>query len=197
MKQRLIVATRNVHKVEEIRAILSAFEVLDLSVLTDPPEVEETGSTFLENAILKARAISELTDALVLSDDSGLEVDSLGGDPGVYSARYAGEDGNDFLNNEKLLREMDGQSERTARFRCVIVLARGGNVLADFSGAVEGHILQRNQGEGGFGYDPLFVPEGYERSFAELGEEIKNGLSHRSRALEGVVDWLRQLREID
>ena len=190
-------ATRNVHKVEEIRAILSAFEVLDLSVLTDPPEVEETGSTFLENAILKARAISELTDALVLSDDSGLEVDSLGGDPGVYSARYAGEDGNDFLNNEKLLREMDGQSERTARFRCVIVLARGGNVLADFSGAVEGHILQRNQGEGGFGYDPLFVPEGYERSFAELGEEIKNGLSHRSRALEGVVDWLRQLREID
>ncbi|MDA7655060.1 RdgB/HAM1 family non-canonical purine NTP pyrophosphatase [Akkermansiaceae bacterium] len=190
-------ATRNVHKVEEIRAILSAFEVLDLSVLTDPPEVEETGSTFLENAILKAQAISELTDALVLSDDSGLEVDSLGGDPGVYSARYAGEDGNDFLNNEKLLREMDGQSERTARFRCVIVLARGGNVLADFSGAVEGHILQRNQGEGGFGYDPLFVPEGYERSFAELGEEIKNGLSHRSRALEGVVDWLRQLREID
>ena len=197
MKQRLIVATRNVHKVEEIRAILSAFEVLDLSVLTDPPEVEETGSTFLENAILKAQAISELTDALVLSDDSGLEVDSLGGDPGVYSARYAGEDGNDFLNNEKLLREMDGQSERTARFRCVIVLARGGNVLADFSGAVEGHILERNQGEGGFGYDPLFVPEGYERSFAELGEEIKNGLSHRSRALEGVVDWLRQLREID
>jgi XTP/dITP diphosphohydrolase len=197
VKQRLIVATRNVHKVEEIRAILSAFEVLDLSVLTDPPEVEETGSTFLENAILKAQAISELTDALVLSDDSGLEVDSLGGDPGVYSARYAGEDGNDFLNNEKLLREMDGQSERTARFRCVIVLARGGNVLADFSGAVEGHILQRNQGEGGFGYDPLFVPEGYERSFAELGEEIKNGLSHRSRALEGVVDWLRQLREID
>ena len=190
-------ATRNAHKVEEIRAILSAFEVLDLSVLTDPPEVEETGSTFLENAILKAQAISELTDALVLSDDSGLEVDSLGGDPGVYSSRYAGEDGNDSLNNAKLLREMDGQSERTARFRCVIVLARGGNVLADFSGAVEGHILQRNQGEGGFGYDPLFVPEGYERSFAELGEEFKNGLSHRSRALEGVVDWLRQLREID
>ena len=197
VKQRLIVATRNAHKVEEIRAILSAFEVLDLSVLTDPPEVEETGSTFLENAILKAQAISELTDALVLSDDSGLEVDSLGGDPGVYSSRYAGKDGNDSLNNAKLLREMDGQSERTARFRCVIVLARGGNVLADFSGAVEGHILQRNQGEGGFGYDPLFVPEGYERSFAELGEEIKNGLSHRSRALEGVVDWLRQLREID
>jgi XTP/dITP diphosphohydrolase len=197
VKQRLIVATRNAHKVEEIRAILSAFEVLDLSVLTDPPEVEETGSTFLENAILKAQAISELTDALVLSDDSGLEVDSLGGDPGVYSSRYAGEDGNDSLNNEKLLREMDGQSERTARFRCVIVLARGGKVLADFSGAVEGQILQRNQGEGGFGYDPLFVPDGYERSFAGLGEEIKNGLSHRSRALEGVVDWLRQLREID
>lgn len=197
MKQRLIVATRNAHKVGEIRAILSAFEVLDLSVLNDPPEVEETGKTFLENATLKALAISELTDALVLSDDSGLEVDSLGGDPGVYSSRYAGEDGNDSLNNEKLLREMDGHSERTARFRCVIVLARGGNVLADFSGAVEGRILQKKQGRGGFGYDPLFAPEGDKRSFAELGEEIKNGMSHRSRALEGVADWLCQSGEID
>ena len=197
VKQRLIVATRNAHKVEEIRAILSTFEVLDLSVLTDPPEVEETGTTFLENAILKAVAISDLTDALVLSDDSGLEVDSLGGNPGVYSSRYGGEDGDDSLNNEKLLREMDGHSERTARFRCVIVLARRGNVLADFSGAVEGRILQKKQGGAGFGYDPLFAPKGYDRSFAELGEEIKNGLSHRSRALEGVVDWLRQLREID
>jgi len=195
MKERLIVATRNAHKVEEIRAILSACEVLDLSSVSDPPEVAETGTTFLENATLKAVAISCLTDALVLSDDSGLEVDSLGGEPGVYSSRYAGEDGNDCLNNEKLLRELSGQNERTARFRCVMVLARSGEVLSHFSGAVEGRILQNARGEGGFGYDPLFAPEGYEMSFAELGEEIKNGMSHRSCALEGVAEWLGQPRE--
>jgi XTP/dITP diphosphohydrolase len=197
MKQRLIVATRNAHKVEEIRAILTTCEVLDLSVLEDPPEVEETGTTFLENATLKAVAISELTDALVLSDDSGLEVDSLEGEPGVYSSRYAGEEGNDAFNNEKLLRELGGKANRAARFRCVMVLARGGKALADFSGAVEGRILQERQGEGGFGYDPLFAPEGHEQSFAELGEEVKNGMSHRSRALEGVADWLSQPCETD
>ena len=197
MKQRLIVATRNAHKIEEIRAILTTCEVLDLSVMEDPPEVEETGTTFLENATLKAVAISELTDALVLSDDSGLEVDSLEGEPGVYSSRYAGEEGNDAFNNEKLLRELGGKANRAARFRCVMVLARGGKALADFSGAVEGRILQKRQGEGGFGYDPLFAPEGHEQSFAELGEEVKNGMSHRSRALEGVADWLSQPCETD
>ncbi len=197
MKQRLIVATRNAHKIEEIRAILTTCEVLDLSVVEDPPEVEETGTTFLENATLKAIAISELTDALVLSDDSGLEVDSLEGEPGVYSSRYAGEDGNDSLNNEKLLRELDGKSDRAARFRCVMVLARNGKVLADFSGSVEGRILQNRQGEVGFGYDPLFAPVGHELSFAQLGEEVKNGMSHRSRALEGVADWLTRPRETD
>ena len=166
-------ATRNAHKVGEIRAILSAFEVLDLSVLNDPPEVEETGRTFLENATLKALAISELTDALVLSDDSGLEVDSLGGDPGVYSSRYAGEDGNDSLNNEKLLREMDGHSERTARFRCVIVLARGGNVLADFSGAVEGRILREKQGRGVLAMIPCLLPKAIKGLSLSLAKRLK------------------------
>ncbi len=196
MKQRVIVATRNAHKVEEIRAILSDCEVLDLSAIEDPPEVEETGTTFVENAALKAEAISALTDALVLSDDSGLEVDALDGEPGVYSARYAGEDGNDALNNAKLLRELSGKKERSARFRCVICLARKGEVLADFSGAVEGRILEGESGAGGFGYDPLFAPDGYEQSFAELGEEVKNGMSHRARALEGVVAWLSSIRPI-
>lgn len=193
MKTRVIVATRNAHKVEEIRAILSDCEVLDLTAVEDPPEVEETGTTFVANATLKAEAISKLTDALVLSDDSGLEVDSLNGEPGVYSSRYAGEDGNDALNNEKLLRELEGKEDRTARFRCVIVLARGGKALADFSGSVEGRILAGRQGKGGFGYDPLFAPQGYEASFAELGEEVKNGMSHRARALEGVVAWLSRV----
>ncbi|MFT6863876.1 MAG: XTP/dITP diphosphohydrolase, partial [Akkermansiaceae bacterium] len=156
MRTRVIVATRNAHKVEEIRAILSDYEVLDLSAIVDPPEVAETGTTFVANATLKAVAISKLTDALVLSDDSGLEVDALGGEPGVYSSRYAGEDGNDALNNEKLLRELEGREDRTARFRCVMVLARAGEVLADFSASVEGHILSGSHGEGGFGYDPLF-----------------------------------------
>jgi XTP/dITP diphosphohydrolase len=191
MTKRLVVATRNVHKVEEIRAILTDYEVCDLSVISDPPIVEETGTTFLANATLKALAISELTDALVLSDDSGLEVDALGGDPGVFSSRYGGEDGNDALNNAKLLRELEEESNRRARFRCVIVLARSGESLADFSGAVEGLILKAAQeGEGGFGYDPLFVPDGHEESFARLGEEVKNTMSHRARALDGVKGWL-------
>ncbi|MGJ8697462.1 MAG: RdgB/HAM1 family non-canonical purine NTP pyrophosphatase [Verrucomicrobiaceae bacterium] len=190
MKKRLIVATRNAHKVEEIRAILGDFEVCDLSVISDPPEVEETGTTFLENATLKALAISELTDELVLSDDSGLEVDALDGDPGVYSSRYGGEEGNDLKNNEKLLRELAGVADRTARFRCVIVLAKAGERLAHFDGAVEGVILNEPQGDGGFGYDPLFSPDGFGESFAELGESVKNTLSHRARALEGAAEWL-------
>jgi len=190
MTPRLIIATRNAHKVTEIRAMLPRFEVCDLSVIADPPEVEETGTTFLENATLKALAISALTDSLVLADDSGLEVDRLGGEPGVYSARYAGEDGNDTLNNTKLLRELGEEQDRSARFRCVLVLAAKGKVLTDTSGAVEGRILQKHSGEGGFGYDPLFAPDGHEQSFAELGEEIKNTMSHRARALEELKVWL-------
>jgi XTP/dITP diphosphohydrolase len=196
MKSRVIVATRNAHKVEEIRAILSDWEVVDLSAIENPPEVEETGTTFVENAALKAVAISALTDALVLSDDSGLEVDALDGEPGVYSSRYAGEEGNDALNNAKLLRELGGKNDRAARFRCVICLAKNGRVLADFSGAVEGRILESASGGGGFGYDPLFAPHGYEESFAELGEEVKNGMSHRARALEGAVAWLSSQQSI-
>ena len=179
----LIIATRNAHKVEEIKAILTQFDVHDLSAVKNPPEVEETGTTFLENATLKAVAISKLTDALVLSDDSGLEVDALNGEPGVYSSRYAGEDGNDSLNNAKLITELTGQSQRTARFRSVLVIAKGGKVLSHFEGTVEGNILEKQQGEGGFGYDPLFAPIGQDQSFAELGEDIKNTMSHRANAL--------------
>lgn len=190
MKPRLIVATRNAHKVQEIAAILRDFEVRDLSVIENPPTVEETGATFLENATLKALAISALTHDVVLSDDSGLEVDSLDGRPGVHSARFAGEDGNDALNNAKLLRELGDREDRAARFRCVLVLARHGEKLAHFAGNVAGRILKEASGAAGFGYDPLFVPEGYESSFAELGEEIKNTLSHRAKALEDLQSWL-------
>lgn len=155
--------------------------------------MEESGATFLENATLKALAISEVCDSLVLADDSGLEVDALNGEPGVYSARYAGESADDRTNNDKLLAELRGvpDENRTARFRCVMVAALAGKVLAEFAGAVEGRILEGSRGKAGFGYDPLFVPHGFERSFAELGSEIKNGLSHRARAMEQVEAWLR------
>jgi len=189
--QKLLVATGNSHKTEEISSMLGAgYEVSDLKSHPELPVVDETGTTFLENATLKAVEISQQVPGLVLSDDSGLEVDALGGDPGVYSSRYSGEDGNDAANNAKLLKELDGVEARTARFRCVIVLAENGKVMAHFDGAVEGRMIHELQGQGGFGYDPLFVPDGYEDTFAELGEEIKNGLSHRARAMEKVVAWL-------
>ncbi len=192
MRARLIVATRNLHKVDEIRSMLPNYEVCDLSAINNPPEVAETGETFLQNSTLKALAISRLTPELVLADDSGLEVDSLDGAPGVYSARYGGEEGNDALNNEKLLKELQGIENRTARFRCVLVLAQHGKALADFSGAVEGNILEAPSGVGGFGYDPLFAPEGYQESFAELGENIKNSMSHRAKSLEKLTSWMSE-----
>ena len=189
--QALLVATGNSHKTGEIRTILgSGYDVSDLKSHPDLPEVEETGTTFLENATLKAVEISKQVDGLVLSDDSGLEVDALNGEPGVYSARYAGEPGNDAANNAKLLQALGDEERRSARFRCVMVLAQDGEVLASFEGAVEGRVINELHGDGGFGYDPLFVPEGYEQTFAELGENIKNQLSHRARAMDRVAGWL-------
>ena len=193
MKQ-LLLATRNTHKTEEVVAMLKGcFKVADLSAFPDAPEVEETGVTFGENSTLKAVAISKVSRSLVLADDSGLEVDALQGSPGVYSARFAGPDADDSSNNRKLLAELTGipMEQRTARFRCVMVVARSGVALGEFEGSVEGRILEEPRGTGGFGYDPLFVPEGHAESFAELGPGIKNGLSHRARAMKEVVDWLR------
>ena len=187
----LVIATRNAHKTQEIREMIEdRYQVLDVNDFPDLPAVEETGTTFLENATLKALAISREVTGLVLSDDSGLEVDSLGGAPGVWSSSYGGEEGNHPKNNARLMTEMAGKADRTARFRCTMVLARDGEVLADFSGTVEGRILEQPYGAGGFGYDPLFAPAGHDRSFAELGAEVKNALSHRGRALAKVVAWL-------
>lgn len=168
----------------------SEYDITDLKSHPELPSVEETGTTFLENATLKAVEISKRVPGLVLSDDSGLEVDTLGGAPGVYSSRYAGEDGNDSANNTKLLHELDGVGDRTARFHCVMVLAENGKVLGSFDGAVEGHIIHQLHGQGGFGYDPLFMPDGFTQTFAELGEDIKHGFSHRARALEKAQAWL-------
>jgi len=188
----LLVSTRNAHKVGEIRAILGPrFRVCDLSALPDMPDVEETGDTFEENAGLKALAASVRFDGWVIADDSGLEVDALGGDPGVRSARYAGKQSDDHANNALLLKNLEGVrgKARSARFRCVIVLAKCGKKLDAFSGAVEGTVINAPRGTGGFGYDPLFVPDGHCETFAQLGSETKNTLSHRARALEGLLGW--------
>lgn len=181
---RLILATRNPHKTAEIRAMAGdRFEVLDVTEFPDLPEIEETGTTFLENARLKAEGISRQVEGWVLSDDSGLEVDALGGAPGVWSSSYGGEEGNHAKNNARLLGEMAGKPNRHARFRCTMVLARDGVEVASFSGTVEGRLVESLHGSGGFGYDPLFIPAGYDLTFAELGDAVKNTLSHRSRAL--------------
>jgi XTP/dITP diphosphohydrolase len=189
--QRLILATRNAHKTAEIRAMIGdRYEVLDATAFPDFPEIEETGTKFLENARLKAEGISRHVDGWVLSDDSGLEVDALDGAPGVWSSSYGGEEGNHAKNNARLLSEMSGKADRTARFLCTMVLARNGKEVAHFNGAVEGRLVEALHGSGGFGYDPLFIPEGHDKTFAELGDVVKNTLSHRSRALAQVVSFL-------
>lgn len=166
------------------------FEVLDATSFPGLPEIEETGVTFLENARLKAEGISRLVDGLVLSDDSGLEVDALGGAPGVWSSSYGGTEGDHAANNARLLREMEGIDDRRARFRCTMVLAENGCEVASFTGTVEGKIITEPRGCGGFGYDPLFIPEGYEETFSSLGDAVKNSLSHRGNALRKAVKYL-------
>jgi XTP/dITP diphosphohydrolase len=190
----LLVATKNAHKTGEIRAILGIeWDVTDLTAHSEIEAPEETGATFRDNATLKAVAASQLFDGLVLADDSGLEVDALAGAPGVRSARYSGANATDATNRAKLLEALANTpaEKRTARFRCVIALAENGDVLGSFSGAVEGRILPGERGAGGFGYDSLFVPDGYDQSFGELSSEVKNRLSHRARALAAVVEFLR------
>ena len=193
----LVVATRNGHKTREIEHILGPeFMVRDLAADTDVPEILETGTSFQENAKLKALAASRHLPALVIADDSGLEVDALGGAPGIYSARYAGANATDRDKIDKLLRELtrvratdDG---RRARFRCVVALARNGDLLGIFQGTVEGRITDKARGDAGFGYDPIFVPDGFEQTFGELPAQLKNAISHRAKAIRALDDRLRR-----
>ncbi|MGY8642927.1 MAG: RdgB/HAM1 family non-canonical purine NTP pyrophosphatase [Verrucomicrobiales bacterium] len=189
----LVIATHNAHKTEEIREILGSFfdEITDLSAYPEIPEADETGTTFSANAAIKAlEASSILPTSLVLADDSGLEVDALDGAPGVYSARFSGENATDKSNRDKLMADLGDAENRTARFRCVLSLALGGVVIEEFDGAVEGTIAIEELGSGGFGYDSLFIPEGYSESFGQLPAETKNGMSHRGNALEKLKSWL-------
>lgn len=189
MAKTVIIATNNAHKVEEIETALNfeGWEFKSLKEAGIESSPEETGTTFEENARIKARAAHELTGAAVLADDSGLVVDALDGAPGVYSSRYAGEDGNDEANNAKLLQELEGvpDEQRTARFMCVLVFIDEDGSETVAQGSVEGRIGYELKGDGGFGYDPLFWPEcfNFECTLAEVTQENKNKVSHRGNAL--------------
>jgi XTP/dITP diphosphohydrolase len=191
----LIVATRNAHKTREIQEILgSEFTVRDLRACPDIAEIIERGTSFEENAKLKALAVSRKLPGLVIADDSGLEVDALGGAPGIHSARYAGTNASNSEKIDTLLEELARvgatKDARRARFHCALALARSGEVLELFEGIVEGQIADRPRGSRGFGYDPIFVPKGFQQTFGELAPAEKNQLSHRARALEKLRAFL-------
>ena len=198
----LVVATRNRHKTREIQHILGPeFKVRDLGAHPDVSEIRESGTSFEENAKLKALAASRQLPALVIADDSGLEVDALGGAPGIYSARYAGANATDTDKIDKLLRELERvratQDRRYARFRCVVTLARNGGLLGTFEGTVEGRITDKARGDSGFCYDLIFIPEGLKQTFGELPTEVKNTISHRAKAIRALADRLRRLEFAD
>jgi XTP/dITP diphosphohydrolase len=194
----LCLATRNPHKVHEMSPVLAPFWTVKCSAdypeMAELEDIEETGDTFLANATLKAVATSQVIGDYVLADDSGLECDALDGAPGVFSARYGGIPSSVEKNNAKLLQELDRvgaktPQQRSARFRCVLVLALEGDVVASFDGACEGTIALGPKGANGFGYDPLFIPQGYARTFGQLTAKTKIGLSHRGLALKRFFDW--------
>jgi XTP/dITP diphosphohydrolase len=192
----LLLATRNQHKTREFAQLLGPnFTLRDLTNERDLPEILETGHTFEENAVIKAIAISKIfPDQIVIADDSGLEVKSLEGAPGIFSARYAGEKAIDRHNVEKLLRELQSATERSAQFRCVIALAKNGKLMTTVEGDVAGAITKSPRGESGFGYDPIFIPEGFEATFAELPSEAKNAISHRANAASELVRYFNTAR---
>lgn len=196
--RKLILSSGNPHKVDELKKIL---DNLEIQVLTKDEvgqgtlDVIEDGDTLEANALKKARALAEKVEGIVLADDTGLFVDALNGEPGVYSARYAGEECSYEANNAKLLGALAGVApeKRTARFKTVIALIDEKGAEYIIEGVCEGRILDEKKGSAGFGYDPLFLPEGYEQTFAELGEDIKNKISHRARAIYLMRDKLAEI----
>ena len=195
-RHRLLLATHNQHKTQEIRDLILLeglpYDVVSLHEIGDDEEIEETGTTIRENSMIKAHTCHQRHHIDCFADDTGLEVAALDGRPGVYTARYAGPECRPADNIRKLLRELDGAEDRCAVFRTVITL-----ILDDqehcFEGEVRGVITESPEGEGGFGYDPVFRPEGFDRTFAEMSEEEKNRISHRGRATEALIRFLRSL----
>ena len=186
----IVFATNNQHKLSEIRQILGdSIEVLSLKDIGCNVDIPETGTTLETNALQKAQYIYDNYHIDVFADDTGLEVDALNGAPGVYSARYAGDAHDSEANMTKLLNELGENNNRRARFRTVIALIQQGEVH-EFEGIVNGQIIRERKGEEGFGYDPIFQPDGYDQTFAELGLDIKNQISHRARATAKLADYL-------
>lgn len=191
MKKKLVFATNNAHKLKEIRAILgNSIEILSLADIHCHADIPETTDTLEGNARQKSRYVYEHYGLDCFADDTGLEVESLGGAPGVYSARYADGQGHDSqANMNKLLKEMEEKNNRKAQFRTIISLIEKGEER-QFEGIVKGQITKEKRGESGFGYDPIFQPDGYDTTFAELGSDIKNRISHRARAVAALCDYL-------
>ena len=192
-KPRLVVATGNFGKLREMRILLGdRFDVVSMKELGLDPDIEENGETFEQNALIKAGALEKLTGCATIADDSGLEVDALGGRPGVYSARYSGVHGDDEANNDKLLEELADvpDEKRTARYACAMALCRPGHEPLVARGTCEGRILRERRGEGGFGYDPLFLSADFDKTFAEATMEEKNAVSHRARAIANLLKLL-------
>jgi len=194
----LVVATRNAHKTREIQHILEPdFAVRDLLTCPTILPIHESGASFEENATLKALAVSRKLPGFIVADDSGLEVDALGGAPGIYSARYVGANATEEEKIGKLLDELARigatDTARGARFRCIVALAREGNLFEIFEGVVEGRIADAPRGNRGFGYDPVFIPEGLEQTFGELPAEVKDTISHRAKAIRALAERLRRL----
>jgi len=190
----LVLATGNAHKAREFQELLGdQFQITDLGSLLPVKLPEETGSTFEQNAVLKAVTVAKMVDKLVIADDSGLEVDALDGAPGIFSARYAGVKNDNVANIDKLLLALKNVAQRSARFRCVIALARAGDVLGTFEGIVEGTIVEVRRGSSGFGYDPVFQPSGFNQTFAEMALTLKNRISHRAKAVARLRERLREM----
>ncbi len=194
-KTEILIATKNAGKVRELEKLLEDsgdFRLRSLNEFPDVADVEETGTTFAENAVLKARSYAKLTNLLALADDSGLEVEVLGGAPGVFSARYAGENASDAEKIGKLLNELQEKRNRNARFVCVMALANEKSEIIHLAeGICEGEIALNVSGANGFGYDPVFIPEGFGQTFGELSADVKREISHRARAIRKIIRFLR------
>lgn len=185
----LIFATANAHKLAELRAILPQFTIKSLTDIGIHEDIPETGLTLEENAYIKAKYLYDRTGAPSFSEDTGLEVMALDGQPGVHTARYAGDQRNPNDNMAKLLQALSNKADRTAQFRTVIAMVEDGNVKY-FEGIVKGRIALEKSGNEGFGYDPIFIPDGYDHTFADLSSDIKNQISHRARAVQKLVEFL-------
>ena len=192
MKKKFVFATNNAHKLEEVTAILgNKIELLSMKDINCHADIPETADTLEGNALLKARYIFENYQLDCFADDTGLEVEALNGAPGVYSARYAGDAHNSEANMKKLLQDMEGIENRKAQFRTVFALIINGKEHL-FEGIVKGEITKHRHGTSGFGYDPVFIPEGYTQTYAEMGNELKNKISHRGRAIQQLIAFLKE-----